>query len=64
VKSASDGFLNEHKIDVVAHGSDFDQEKVNKYYGAALKRGIFKTVPYTPGVSTTEIINRILERKK
>lgn len=58
----TDEFLDEHKIDVVIHGDDYDQETIEAFYGPALKRGIFKTVPYTPGISTSEIIRRIVSR--
>ena len=49
-------FLNEHKIDLVVHGDDFSDEAKEKYYGVAIKLGKFATVPYTKGVSTTELI--------
>mmetsp|Transcript_329 Transcript_329/g.456 ORF Transcript_329/g.456 Transcript_329/m.456 type:complete len:154 (-) Transcript_329:53-514(-) len=52
-------FLDKHQIDIVAHGDDFDKEKMRKYYGIAMDRGIFRTIPYTQGISTTEILRRI-----
>lgn len=55
-------WLKEHKIDVVAHGDDFNPETIHYWYGEAIDMGIFKTVPYTKGISTTDIINRIKER--
>ncbi len=55
-------FLDEQHIDMVAHGDDFDQEKMRKYYGAAIDRGILLVVPYTQGISTSDIIRRILSR--
>lgn len=54
--------LDKYKIDVVVHGDDFDQEKMRKYYGVAMDRGILKIVPYTQGVSTSDIIRRVLSR--
>lgn len=51
--------IKDLNIDLVIHGDDFDQEKIEKYYHIALKMGIFQTVPYTPNISTTEIIKRI-----
>ncbi len=56
--------IKEWEIDYVIHGDDFDQALIEDQYGAALKAGIFRTVPYTKGISTTEIINRIIERHK
>jgi len=29
-------FMEEHKIDIVAHGDDFDKEKLHYWYGAAI----------------------------
>ena len=58
----TDEWIKKHKIDVVVHGDDFDKEKIRKYYAAAIDKGIFKTVPYTKGISTTEILNRIKQR--
>lgn len=55
-------FMEEHKIDIVAHGDDFDQEKIKYWYGAAIDQGKFKVVPYTQGVSTTDLLNRIRNR--
>lgn len=54
--------IRELKIDYVVHGDDFNQDLLEDQYGAALKAGIFRTVPYTPGISTTEIIRRVVER--
>jgi cytidyltransferase-like protein len=52
-------FIQKHHIDIVVHGDDFDIEKMKLYYGVAMEMGIFRTVPYTPGISTTEILRRI-----
>jgi len=57
--SVTKEFIDKHRIDIVAHGDDFDKEKVRQWYGVAMDLGIFRTVPYTSGVSTTELINRI-----
>ena len=54
--------VKELKIDYVVHGNDFNKELLQDQYGVALKLGIFRTVPYTPGVSTTNIIQRIVSR--
>jgi len=52
-------FIAKHKIDIVAHGDDFDVEKMKKYYSAPMEMGIFRTIPYTKGISTTELLGRI-----
>lgn len=54
--------IRELKIDYVVHGDDFNKDLLEDQYGAALKAGIFRTVPYTAGISTTEIIRRIVSR--
>jgi cytidyltransferase-like protein len=55
-------FIKEHQIDIIVHGSDYTPEQVRTYYGAALDLGIYRTVPYTKGISTSEIIKRIRSR--
>lgn len=55
-------FLDEHHIDLVVHGDDFDPVKARLYYGVAMDRDIFQTIPYTKGISTSDIIRRILAR--
>ena len=45
--------------DMVVHGDDYSDEKQREMYKVPIERGIFRTVPYTKGISTTEIIRRI-----
>ncbi len=52
------GWIVKHNINLVAHGSDYSQEDLSKTHAAAIEMGILRTVPYTPGISTTEIIRR------
>lgn len=54
--------VRELQIDYVVHGDDFNKATLEDQYGVALRLGIFRTVPYTPGISTTEIIQRIVSR--
>jgi glycerol-3-phosphate cytidylyltransferase-like family protein len=54
--------VKELQIDYVVHGNDFNKDLLEDQYGVSLKLGIFRTVPYTPGVSTTNIIERIVSR--
>ena len=60
----TDEMIRDLKIDFVVHGDDFNKDLLEDQYGAALKAGIFRTVPYTPGVSTTAIIRRIIDRHR
>jgi len=52
-------FLAAHGIDVVVHGDDLSPEAAAGVYPGAHEVAY---VPRTPGVSTTEIIQRVLSR--
>ena len=56
-------WIQEHEIDLVVHGDDFNAETLMDQYGAAIRLGIFRTVPYTKGISTTDIIQRVVDRQ-
>lgn len=55
------GWIAEHDIDLVVHGDDFSEEELEFYYGVPIEMRIFRTIPYTHGISTTEIILRCKE---
>lgn len=55
-------WIEEHDINLVVHGDDFTREQIEYFYKVPIEMGIFRTVPYTKGISTTEIIRRILQR--
>lgn len=52
------GFLAAHGIDVVVHGDDVSPEVAADVYGEA----VLRLVPYTAGVSTTALIERVRRR--
>ena len=54
-------WIVKHKIDLVVHGDDYSQEQLESIYSVPISMGIFRTVSYTPGISTTEIIRRCKE---
>ncbi|GIF74627.1 adenylyltransferase/cytidyltransferase family protein [Asanoa siamensis] len=56
-------FISCHDISLVAHGDDLPMEVVHDIYGDAAAAGIFRYVPYTAAVSTTEIIRRVLDSR-
>jgi len=58
----TEAFLREHHIDVVVHGDDFDDAQIRRWYAVPMEMGILRTVPYTPKISTTDLIRRILDR--
>jgi len=60
----TDEMIDRLKIDFVVHGDDFNKDLLEDQYGVALRRGIFRAVPYTSGISTTQIIKRIVDRHK
>lgn len=54
-------WIEEHNIDLVVHGDDFEESKIAYYYEAPIAMSIFRTVPYTKGISTSQLITRIKE---
>ena len=54
-------WIEKYDIHLVVHGDDFSQAQQDSSYKVPLQMGIFRTVPYTPGISTTEIIRRCKE---
>jgi len=57
-------WLNTHRIDLVVHGDDFSEEREQLYYKIPIDLGIFHLVSYTSQISTTEIIQRIKNRRR
>ena len=49
-------WIEKYQIDLVVHGDDYSDEQQRYFYGTAIDKGIFRTVAYTKGVSTTEIL--------
>ncbi len=56
-------WIRKHDIDLVVHGDDFSPEKMEQYYRVPMEMGMFRTVPYTHAISTSEIIRRITGRQ-
>ena len=56
-------WLEKHDIHLVVHGDDFSQAKMQYHYQVPMDMGIFRTVPYTRGISASEIIRRIIGRQ-
>ena len=53
-------FIDEHAIDIVARGDDMNTlESINRWYEVPFTMGILQFVPYTKGVSTTQLIEKI-----
>lgn len=54
-------WISKYNIDLVVHGDDYSQEQIETVLKVPLGLGIYRTVPYTSGISTTEIIRRCKE---
>ncbi|MGA8846738.1 MAG: adenylyltransferase/cytidyltransferase family protein [Nocardioides sp.] len=54
-------FLDEHRITTVVHGDDLIPEAAELVYGSAVAAGTFKYVPRTSDISTTQLIQRVLD---
>ncbi len=52
-------WIEQHDIDLILHGNDLSRETEESWYRTPIEMGIFRSVAYTPGISTTEIIARI-----
>ena len=56
-------WIDKHDIQLVVHGDDFPPERLRYHYQVPIEMGIFRTVPYAEGISTSDIIRRIVERR-
>ena len=54
-------WIEKYRIDLVVHGNDYSQEQIEYYYKVPFELGIYRTVPYSRGISTTDIIRRCQE---
>eukprot|EP00051_Salpingoeca_urceolata_P015865 m.207473 g.207473 ORF g.207473 m.207473 type:complete len:454 (-) comp18522_c0_seq4:131-1492(-) len=52
--------IEKHNLDYIVHGDDPCIVDGKDVYDSAVKRGIYRTIPRTEGVSTTEIVGRML----
>ena len=52
-------WIEKHNIDLIIHGDDVAPEVRDAWYGVPIEMGIYKSVGYTAGISTTELISRI-----
>lgn len=55
-------WIKKYDIDLVVHGDDFNMEMSKEQYQPAIDRGIFRLVSYTQGISTTELLERIISQ--
>lgn len=53
-------FLDEHDIAVVVHGDDISPDTLEEVFGLVSAAGKLRLVRYTAGISTTDLILRVL----
>ena len=51
-------WIEHHQIDLVVHSDDLSEELETRMYEVPIEMGIYRTVTYTPAISTTDIIKR------
>ena len=54
-------FIARHHIDLVVHGDDYSDQELRFSHRVPIEMRMFRAIPYTPGISTTEIIRRCKE---
>ena len=57
-------FLDSIGADFACHGDDFSPEGLRYYYGALIPSGRLRTVHYTAGISSRDIVQRVVTRHK
>ena len=55
-------YLERHNIDLVVHGDDISLESEKQMYKVPIALGMYQKIPYTAGVSTTDVIQRVVSR--
>ena len=55
-------WLKEHNIQIVVHGDDYSTEQLQNTHSVPIELGILRSVHYTAGISTTEIIRLCKEQ--
>lgn len=51
-------WIEKYNIHLVVHGDDYSQEALEHVFHVPFEMGILRVIPYTGGISTTEIIRR------
>ncbi len=56
-------WIAKYHLHLVVHGDDYLQEYLEHIYKIPIEMGILRVVPYTSGISTTDIIRRCKQAK-
>ena len=59
----NEAFLKKHNIHIVAHGEEYDKPD-DLYYAVPRRMGITRILPRYQGLSTSELISRIMKRSE
>jgi len=54
----SEEFLKKHRIDVIIHGDNINDE-IKKQHKVPLEKNMIKYIPHTKGISTTQLVSKI-----
>jgi cytidyltransferase-like protein len=57
-------FLDSISATFACHGDDFTPESLRYYYGDLISSGRLRTVHYTAGISSRDVIERVADRLK
>ena len=57
----TESWVRAQAIDLVVHGDDISERSLRYWYRVPMELGIFRTVPYTHGISSTELAERLRE---
>lgn len=55
----TEAWLREEGIDLVVHGDDKTLPELEFWYRVPMDLGIFRTVPYTRGIATSDVLHRV-----
>jgi cytidyltransferase-like protein len=55
-------WISRHRIDLVVHGDDLDEQATTLMYRVPRELGILRTIPYTEGISSSDILARLRDR--
>ena len=55
-------FLDRIGADFACHGDDFPPAEIARWYGDLIPSGRIRVVPYTPGISSRAIVERVAQR--
>jgi cytidyltransferase-like protein len=60
--SVTRDWIDRHRIDLVVHGDDLDDELLGLMYGVPRDLEILRIIPYANGISTTALMDRVQAR--